>query len=258
MALIRGTIRNDILQGTRFSDQIFGLRGDDIIYAGGGNNVIYGDDRVETALDGNDTIYGGTGNDTIYGGGGDDLIYGGSGNNYLHGGSGNDTIVGGSGFDMLLGKSGSNTLTGGGGVDWFVFDNSHDSLNTITDFTNGLDKIVLDSSIINNSINLTNPSNSTHPLARATFGTATQFRQLDANDFLWLPRNGEANDVTLFAGVTEEIVIVYNNGVGTNPDSPNPLEQPPIIYYNDGTQYQQLAMLTNGVLPRAQDFILTV
>lgn len=258
MALIRGTIRNDILRGTNFGNQIFGLRGDDIIYAGGGNNVIYGDDRLETALDGNDTIYGSTsGNDTIYGGGGDDLIDGGGGNNYLNGGTGNDTIVGRSGFDMLLGKSGSNTLTGGGGIDWLVFDSSHDSLNTIKDFTNELDKIVLDSSIINNSINLSNPSNSTHLLARATFGNGTQFRQLVPNDFLWLDRAGDATN-GIFTGVTEEIVVVYNNGMGTNPNSSNPLEQPPIIYYNDGSQYQELAMLSNGVLPRAQDFILYV
>lgn len=256
MAFVRGTIGNDILRGTRFSDHILGLRGDDIIYATGGNNLIYGDDRLETLADGNDTIYGGSGNDSIYGGGGDDLISGGGGHNYLNGGSGNDTLIGGSGFDLLLGKSGGNTLTGGGGVDWFVFDVSYDSLNTIKDFTNGLDKIVLDSGMINNTINLTIASNSIHPLAKATFGVTTQFYQLDPNDFLLLDRNGVTSDVTLFAGKTEEIVVVYNNGVDTNPDSSNPLEQPPIVYFHDGSQYQKLAMLSDGVLPRPADFVL--
>lgn len=256
MAFVRGTIGNNILRGTIFSDHILGLRGDDIIYATGGNNLIYGDDRLETLADGNDTIYGGSGNDSIYGGGGDDLIYGGGGNNYLNGGSGHDTLIGGSGFDLFRGGSGNNKLTGGGGVDWFVFDGSHDSLNTIKDFTNGLDKIVLDSSIIKNTINLSIASNSTHPLARTTFAMTTQFSQLDPNDFLLLDRNGVISDAILFAGKTEEIVVVYNNGVDTDPDSSDPLKQTPIVYYHDGSQYQKLAMLSNGVLPRPADFLL--
>ncbi len=261
MAFIRGTLRNDIIRGTRFSDRIFGLRGNDIIYAEGGNNTIYGDDRVETALDGNDTIFGSnSGSDMIYGGGGNDLIDGKGGNNYLNGGSGEDTLIGSKfGSNMLLGGSGSDTLTGGSGVDWFVFEQNHDSLDTITNFTNGIDKIVIDKDILNSSINLTTLSNANHIFKTRTFASGTQFYQLNPNDFLWLDRNGNSQDNGvggIFDGVSEEIVVVYNNGVGTDPTATDPLELPPIIYYNNGTQYEQLAMLTNGVLPRATDFVL--
>ncbi|WP_330205363.1 hypothetical protein [Cyanobacterium sp. Dongsha4] len=258
MAIIFGTSRNDILRVKDSFNRVLGKGGNDVIYADGFTNTIYGDDITEKVDDGNDTIFGSSrlgSRDIIYGGGGNDLIYGNEGNNYLNGGSGNDNLIGGSSYDMLLGGSGSDTLTGGGGIDWFVFDNTHNSLDRINDFNNGADKILIDTSILNNSIDLSTLSNANHIFKTTTFANGTQFYQLNPSDFLWLDRNGDSTD-GIFAGVTEEIVVVYNNGVGTNPNSSNPLEQPPVIYYNDGTQYQQLAMLSNGALPQANNFIL--
>ena len=56
---------------------------------------------------------------------------------------GNDKLIGAGGDDILIGGSGNDTLTGKGGKDTFIFsgDSGHD---IITDFTKGLDTIVLD------------------------------------------------------------------------------------------------------------------
>lgn len=56
---------------------------------------------------------------------------------------GNDKLTGAGGDDILIGGSGNDILTGKGGHDSFIFsgDSGHD---IITDFTKGLDTIVLD------------------------------------------------------------------------------------------------------------------
>jgi Ca2+-binding RTX toxin-like protein len=61
--------------------------------------------------------------------------------------AGNDTLLGGAGNDYLSGGEGRDLLTGGTGSDQFVFDvalNRDASVDIITDFVSGLDKIVLD------------------------------------------------------------------------------------------------------------------
>ncbi|MBS1197760.1 MAG: hypothetical protein H6R18_1545, partial [Proteobacteria bacterium] len=70
-------------------------------------------------------------------------------NNTIQGGSGNDTLDGSSGNDALIGGAGNDTFTGGEGTDRFVFD-SFDTLvtvDTISDFVSGTDKIVLNNDI---------------------------------------------------------------------------------------------------------------
>ena len=76
-------------------------------------------------------------------------ITGNSAANTLRGGDGNDTLSGGEGNDTLFGGTGNDRLTGGTGNDWFVFDSALGSTNidTLTDFTTGVDKIVLDDDI---------------------------------------------------------------------------------------------------------------
>jgi Ca2+-binding RTX toxin-like protein len=80
-------------------------------------------------------------------------IIGNGASNRLEGAAGNDTLIGGSGNDTLVGGLGKDVLTGGvSGVnnDKFVFDTgatfnkSTIGIDTITDFTRGADKIVLD------------------------------------------------------------------------------------------------------------------
>ena len=59
----------------------------------------------------------------------------------------NDVIAGGAGDDIIIGGRGSDQLTGGAGVDRFVFtgwqDSRTDAIDTITDFTTGVDRIDL-------------------------------------------------------------------------------------------------------------------
>lgn len=57
---------------------------------------------------------------------------------------GNDTLIGGSGSDLLDAGAGVNTVTTGAGADKVVLRN--DALNFITDFTPGMDKLVLSAS----------------------------------------------------------------------------------------------------------------
>lgn len=103
MAIIAGTILDDILPGTDGNDQIAGYQGNDLI---GGNG-------------GNDTIGGGYGNDGIYGGYGYDSLYGDAGNDYLNGFGGGssievDYLFGGTGSDIFsIGDSTGNAYLGG-------------------------------------------------------------------------------------------------------------------------------------------------
>jgi Ca2+-binding RTX toxin-like protein len=96
--------------------------------------VITGADRV-TLLDGRE---------------GNDFINGWNANETLLGGAGNDSLNGYGGNDTLNGDTGNDTLNGGAGADSFVFDlgfvfiASLIGVDTITDFTAGTDKIVLD------------------------------------------------------------------------------------------------------------------
>ncbi|MDG1208881.1 MAG: hypothetical protein P8Q48_17205 [Paracoccaceae bacterium] len=70
----------------------------------------------------------------LVGGGGKDLLTGGGGKDELDGGGGKDTLVGGRGRDEL---------TGGAGRDTFKFERG-DGRDTITDYRQGQDRIVVD------------------------------------------------------------------------------------------------------------------
>lgn len=95
-----------------------------------------GSDNVIVALDSpiisNYSLSGFDGNDTL------------RGNNY------NDTLNGGNGADQLGGGLGNDSLTGGAGADQFLFDtalNGTSNVDTITDFTAGTDRFLLDRAI---------------------------------------------------------------------------------------------------------------
>jgi Ca2+-binding RTX toxin-like protein len=89
-----------------------------------------------------DDIFGWKGNDTIFGGRGDDSISGDSGKDRLLGEAGNDILSGGKGRDALDGGLGKDTLTGGASVDQFLF-NQTSGRDTVTDFQDGFDRIVI-------------------------------------------------------------------------------------------------------------------
>ena len=118
------------ITGTAYDDNLTGAEGLDTLLG----------------LDGNDTLFGGIESDSLDGGLGHDSLDGGSESDILIGGDGNDTLLGGSGNDTLIGGDGNDTLTGGSGVDQFVYNNSNEGPDSITDFGfGGADAIVLSS-----------------------------------------------------------------------------------------------------------------
>ncbi|MFN6155290.1 MAG: calcium-binding protein [Dolichospermum sp.] len=128
MATIIGTNGNNILNGTINNDLILGLDGNDIL----------------NGLGGNDTLDGGNGDDTLNGGTGNDSLVGGNGNDLFIGSTGIDTIKGGEGLDTVdysqLGKR--ITLKPGGDL----------TKATNTDKLEGIEKIIADSKVANNTI----------------------------------------------------------------------------------------------------------
>jgi Ca2+-binding RTX toxin-like protein len=130
--MLRG---NDTIILSSGADWANGLGGNDTIRGGAGKDTLYGGS-------GNDRIFGGSDSDQIRGGGGADLLNGGGGMDRLVGGNGDDTLLGGLGTDVLEGGRGNDRLTGGGGADSFVFARGM-GRDTVTDFADGIDRIVL-------------------------------------------------------------------------------------------------------------------
>lgn len=134
-----------------FNQTIYGSNGSDwlvgdskaLIYAGSGSDIVFG---------GNDDDYldGGEDKDYLFGEAGNDIIFGGNGDDYLNGGEGNDTIFGDAGNDTIYAEAGDDIIAGGAGFDRFfyatgkTFTNTDFGVDTLTDFTPGEDKIVLD------------------------------------------------------------------------------------------------------------------
>lgn len=150
---LRGGGLNDLLNGDEGDDTLFGERGEDVLNGGDGNDTLSGADEADILngdagddyLNGGraiDTLNGGTGNDTLEGGGGNDTLSGGDGEDQLLGEDGNDTLDGGAGFDRLNGGEGFDVLTGGSGADWFILSGANFDNDRITDFEDGVDRIV--------------------------------------------------------------------------------------------------------------------
>ena len=118
---------NDVINGGSSGDNIDAGDGDDIVNGGSGDDLIYGGSGV-------DVINSGSGNDLLYGDDGDDLLTGGSGRDSLYGGSGVDLLRGGSDDDLLHGGDGDDLLYGGQGSDTFVYTQTSEFGDTISDF----------------------------------------------------------------------------------------------------------------------------
>lgn len=125
--------------GNALNNSIVGSSGIDTMYGMDGNDTLRGND-------GDDIAWGGNGFDTLRGDNGNDKLYGEAGDDSLNGGAGNDLLNGGTGNDLLLGGTGNDVMTGGAGSDIFRFyaaDVTTYSVDEITDFTSGQDKIDL-------------------------------------------------------------------------------------------------------------------
>ncbi|MGE5475869.1 MAG: M10 family metallopeptidase [Bacteroidales bacterium] len=166
-----------IITGTSGNDTLVGSGGDVTMKGGLGNDTYTfdspGDKAVENSNEGVDTVQTPfnctlgsymenlvlTGTSAVNGTGSSwhNQMTGNDAANVLSGLAGNDTINGKGGNDVLVGGAGSDVLTGGSGADQFKYVSTGDGLwigsnvtkgtvkaDTITDFTVGVDKIVLD------------------------------------------------------------------------------------------------------------------
>lgn len=143
---IVGSAFDDNLSGASAADTLLGGSGNDILTGNAGTDSLHGDNGNDTLLGGsandsldgdagNDSLDGGSFNDTLIGGTDNDILLGNSEDDSLLGGSGNDSLDGGSENDTLIGGDGNDTLTGGSGSDQFVYNNSNEGADNITDFT---------------------------------------------------------------------------------------------------------------------------
>ncbi len=140
---ISGGEGNDFIQSEQGNDTVSGDAGDDTISGGSGADVIDGGT-------GADSINGDAGNDTVRGGDGNDQITALSGQNSLQGDAGDDSIAGGDNVDEIFGGIGSDELTGNAGNDRFRYDATNEGGDTITDFTSGSDRFLIDRNGFNN------------------------------------------------------------------------------------------------------------
>ncbi|MEH1844444.1 MAG: DUF4347 domain-containing protein [Nostoc sp.] len=124
------------------------------------NNNVNGFDKSDDVINGqggDDRIDGKSGNDLLRGGAGNDTLLGGAGNDTLFGGAGNNSLIGGAGDDILFAGDSNDTLTGGSGHDQFILQTSSYVGDTITDFNQSEDKLVLTDVFKNQGYTGSNP-----------------------------------------------------------------------------------------------------
>jgi Ca2+-binding RTX toxin-like protein len=177
-ASLGGNALSNVLTGATGNDTLNGYYGADVMVGGAGNDTYVVDDVNDTIVENNGegvdyvrasvsyelsdyvehlTLVGrsaidGTGNDqdnSIRGNTAANILNGGLGHDVLEGGWGNDTLIGGDGNDLLIGGQGRDLLIGGDGSDQFRLNSGLGGLNidTLYDFTTGLDRIELDNAI---------------------------------------------------------------------------------------------------------------
>jgi Ca2+-binding RTX toxin-like protein len=169
------------LVGTAANDYLEGQDGDDTLNGGAGNDTLVGNDDndtyfVDSAGDvvredsgqGTDTVISSlgytlganlenltlTGTSALHGTGNSlrNQVIGNSSHNILQGWQGNDTLRGENGNDVLDGGTGTDTLIGGQGSDHFTFAAPNQGIDTITDFNNLNDLIVVSATGFNGGL----------------------------------------------------------------------------------------------------------
>ena len=242
---ISGTANNDNLVGTDSGDEIVGGGGNDGITGGAGNDVLNGqsgNDALDGGA-GDDTLDGGEGNDTavyqfapgsvtvslnegetqgtasdgygstdflsglenIIGSEEDDNLTGNSGNNSLTGRNGNDTLAGLAGDDFLTGSAGADTISGGEGSDQFIYFNSSQGGDTITDFAVGVDKISVVSAGFGSGLSAGELAPNRFTIGSVALGNQTRFVFNDASGELFFDADG--------GGVVDQELIATLDGV---------------------------------------------
>lgn len=190
--LLQGTESDEVLEGTGQNEGILGDAGHDVLAGKLGHDLLMGNDGDDVIRgDANSRKPGGTigGDDLMLGGVGDDYLGGKGGNDWLMGGLGNDHIWGDHGHDVLYGGLGDDTLTGddfsgGTGDDIFAL-RLGEGIDTITDFGNGLDKILLLGGLTYEQLSLTETNGNTWlAVGTETLGIVKNATGLTETDFI--------------------------------------------------------------------------
>lgn len=164
---------------------------------------------------GDNLLSGGAGTDTLNGGAGADTLSGGADDDSLYGGAGNDTLDGGTGADYLQGDAGVDVMAGGAGDDYYVVDDSGD---TVTENLNeGNDRVYSSATyalganiewlVLSGTDNINGTGNALNNLINGNSGNNT----LDGgagNDII----NGWAGADTLMGGAGNDTYTVDNIG----------------------------------------------
>jgi Ca2+-binding RTX toxin-like protein len=132
-----GNAMANVLIGNGYDNILAGGAGADVMIGGAGNDAYEvtdaGDVVIENAGQGEDTVYAYVDN-YVLPGQVETLVLGAG----ARAGSGNALA------NVLIGNSANNTLTGGGGADLFLFTTAAAGKDVVSDFTDGVDRVVID------------------------------------------------------------------------------------------------------------------
>ena len=137
---LKGGGANDLIDGGTGADQMEGGTGNDFYLVdntgdtvsetgGGGNDTVQSSVSFTLASGVEDLILSGSGNTNGTGNGSANTLTGNGGSNSLAGSSGNDTLTGAGGADTLDGGTGADAMNGGTGNDFYMVDNTGDTVS---------------------------------------------------------------------------------------------------------------------------------
>ncbi|MBP0006510.1 MAG: S8 family serine peptidase [Cyanobacteria bacterium SBC] len=211
-----GNRGNDSMEGFAGSDTIASGRDNDTIDGGQGNDILFGNL-------GNDVLSGHADDDWGFGGQDDDWVLGNSGNDRLYGDRDRDTLYGGVGIDTLTG--GPMSHEGDGLPDTFALDAGE--RDVITDFENGIDRIMLPNGVSTDEIEVRDdPEGGTLLISTQTgeplaFLADTPTTAIDPEDFIETQSEGTIDLVRDLGLVDDPIPVgegVWFLGSGIPPD----------------------------------------
>ena len=189
-----GNALDNLIIGNALDNIIDGGAGIDTMRGGGGSDTYYvdaaGDVVTEANVAGTDLVLA-TASFTLSANV-ENLTLLGTDNIDGTGNTSANTLVGNDGNNVLNGRQGNDVMTGNGGADQFVFNTGLGTTNVdiITDFTAGLDKIVLDDAVFRNIGPLGTLANDAFNLGTTASDATDRVLYDTATGDLWYDRDG--------------------------------------------------------------------